>query len=404
LRFIVSHPHAAAVANATAEALERHGMLAGYFSGVIASGRGRAGAALTALAKRYPALKNRLVALPPSRVRALAAVEIGARMTRSMPALTSRANMTPQELTYVAHDTMTAMAPWPRDARGVYAYEDAAKRTFRRAARRDLLRIWDLPLPHHATIDDVAREEAARWPGAMRAGFTERAWKIAHKDEELALATHVSTASAFTRASLERAGVKQPILVLPYGFPVERFAPKTSRRDGPFTVLAVGLVDLRKGAPYLLEAWRRAGLEGARLRLVGQMRLTSTFLARYAGMFEHVENIPNALLGDEYRAADVVVFPTLGDGFGLVMQEAMCCATPVVTTPCGGGPESITDGVDGFIVPPRDIDALTDRICLAARDRDRLFAMGQRARARAERFTWREAGDAIASALARFGA
>jgi len=78
----------------------------------------------------------------------------------------------------------------------------------------------------------------------------------------------------------------------------------------------------------------------------------------------------------------------------------MCCGTPVVTTPCGGGPESITDGVDGWLIPPRDIDALVERLRAAAADRDRTAAVGRAARARAERWTWREAGDALVAAFA----
>ena len=80
--------------------------------------------------------------------------------------------------------------------------------------------------------------------------------------------------------------------------------------------------------------------------------------------------MPKSELGARYAAADLLAFPTLGDGFGLVIQEAMCCGTPVVTTPCGGGPECITDGVDGWIVPPRDIDALVARLRACAADRD----------------------------------
>ena len=77
----------------------------------------------------------------------------------------------------------------------------------------------------------------------------------------------------------------------------------------------------------------------------------------------------------------------------------MCTGVPVVTTPCGGGPECITDGVDGWIVPPRDIDALVDRLRACAADRDVPFAVGRAARARAERWTWREAGEAFLRAL-----
>jgi glycosyltransferase involved in cell wall biosynthesis len=229
----------------------------------------------------------------------------------------------------------------------------------------------------------------------------EPAWKIARKDEELALASAISVASAFTRASLDDAGVRAPILVTPYGFPVDSFAPKPSPPAGPFTVLAVGSHDLRKGTPYLLEAWRRAELKDARLRLIGAMRLRAEFVQPYATLFEHVAHRPRRELWRDYHGADLLAFPTLGDGFGLVMQEAMCCATPVLTTRCGGGPECITDGEDGLLVPERDIDVLVEVLRWSSVNRDRLYEMGRSARARAERWTWDHAGAAIADAVER---
>jgi glycosyltransferase involved in cell wall biosynthesis len=117
-------------------------------------------------------------------------------------------------------------------------------------------------------------------------------------------------------------------------------------------------------------------------------------------LFRHVPPVPRATLPEIYAQADVVAFPTLGDGFGVVIQEAMCCGTPVITTRCGGGPECITDGVDGWLVPPRDIDALVERLRACAADRDRTFAVGQAARRRAERFTWHEAGADLLRSLA----
>ena len=93
------------------------------------------------------------------------------------------------------------------------------------------------------------------------------------------------------------------------------------------------------------------------------------------------------------------LFPTLGDGFGLVIQEAMCSATPVITTPCGGGPECITDGVDGWLLPARDVDALVETLRRIAADRDHAAAVGRSARARAERWTGVSAGDALVRAL-----
>jgi glycosyltransferase involved in cell wall biosynthesis len=339
--------------------------------------------------------------IPRRRIRALAPVEGAARLTaRAARALGLGAPSTYNSL-FVGHDAAVACLPWPSGTDAVYGYEDAALWTFQRAARRGLQRIWDLPLPHWRTIARLWTEESRRWPGAMGARPpSEPEWKRRRKDTELSLAQVVSVASEYTRVSLEATDTRARVVVTPYGFPVDDFEPKASAPSGPFTVLVVGTHDLRKGTPYLLEAWRKAALADARLRLVGPMRLTPSFLAPYAGLFEHIPRMPKALLGAQYRAADVLAFPTLGDGFGLVIQEAMCCATPVMTTRCGGGPECVTDGVDGWLLPERSVDALVEALRDAARDRARAFAMGQRARARALRWTWLEAGDALVKAVA----
>jgi glycosyltransferase involved in cell wall biosynthesis len=293
--------------------------------------------------------------------------------------------------------------PWPRGVTAAYAFEDGALKTFERATRRQMVRIWDLPLPHWATLERMWRREAARWPGSMGATPpVEPEWKRKRKDEELALADVVSVASSFTRRSLEEIGCKKPVIVTPYGFPVDRFASKDRPTEGPFTVLAVGTQDLRKGTPYLLEAWKHAGIKDARLRLVGPMRLTVDFLAPRSGLFEHVPYLPKASLEREYQAADVLAFPTLGDGFGLVMQEAMCCRTPVMTTPRGGGPECITNGVEGWILPEGNLEALVECLRWAARDRDSIWEMGKAARRRAEGWTWKEAGDHFVAQLLRY--
>jgi glycosyltransferase involved in cell wall biosynthesis len=397
---IVSHPHAAAFAVGVASGLARQGRLAAFFTGITAREESWAGKLAGRLAQRRPVMKNRILpGLPPGTLRALPLVEIAAR-SAAQAAKKLDLPLNRYDSLFALHDAAVSRLPWPRETGMVYAYEDGALLTFRRAQKKGLERVWDLPLPHYVAIEELWREEARRWPGAIAfAPHSEPAWKRRRKDEELALATKVSVASAFTKSSLEKTNHGRPVIVVPYGFPVESFAPRASPPTGPFTVLTVGTHDLRKGTPYLLEAWKRAAIPGGVLRLVGPMRLAKSFLDGYAGLFEHLPHVPKAELGAHYAAADLLAFPTLGDGFGLVIQEAMSTGTPVVTTPCGGGPECIDDGVDGWIVPPRDVDALADRFRFCAANRDRAFAMGKVARAHAERWTWRHAEDAMVRAL-----
>ena len=85
---------------------------------------------------------------------------------------------------------------------------------------------------------------------------------------------------------------------------------------------------------------------------------------------------------------DVLVFPSLFEGFGLVILEAMAQGLPVIATSHTAGPDLIEEGVDGFIVPIRSADAIAERLLLLARDRDRLSAMQQAAQGKARLHTW----------------
>jgi glycosyltransferase involved in cell wall biosynthesis len=397
---IVSHPHVAAFSAGVAAAMARAGRLTAYFTG-MAFAEGSVSSRLAAtLAARYPVARNRIVAdVPPPLLRSLQVVELGSRAAAKLQQrLGGRTKA--YDIMFPAHDRAVSLMPWPKGTKAVYAYEDAALWTFRRARRNGLECFWDLPLPHYLAIEETMLAEAQRWPTAVLGRpHREPEWKRSRKDEELATATTIVAASAFTKRSLERLTLGGSTIVVPYGFPVETFTPRSAAPEGPFTVLAVGSHDLRKGTPYLLEAWGRAAIPNAQLHLIGPMRLGDSFLAPHRGTFRHTPHLAKSELESHYKAADLLAFPTLGDGFGLVIQEAMCCGTPVLTTPCGGGPECITDGVDGWIVPPRDVDALVDRLREAAAGRDRLFAMGQRARARAERWTWADAGRALVGTL-----
>ena len=396
---LVSHPHVAAVSARLAEGLAREGKLAGYFTGLAFAAGSQPGRMAEALSERAPLLRNRrLDDSLAGRLHSYAAVELGARLAaRAFGRLDGR--FSTYNALFLAHDRAVSWAPWPRDTAGVYAYEDGALHTFRRAARRELRRFWDLPTPHYLTTEEIFRQEERRWPGAALARHQEPEWKRRRKDAELALATTIIVASTFTRSSLERLSVKAPIRVVPYGFPVAEFPFRSAPPSGKFRVLSVGAQDPRKGTPYLLEAWRRAALPDAELHLVGGLRLARSFLDRYAGLFQHWPHVPRAELASRYAAADVLVFPTLGDGFGLVMQEAMCCGTPVITTPAGGGPEAITDGETGWILPAGDVDALVEQLRYCAANRGRLIEMGRAARARAERWTWQDATQGILQAL-----
>src|SRR5207302_10258746 len=142
-----AHPHAAAVATGTAAALEAHGRLAAYFSGVVAPRGSRGAGALEAAARRWPQLQNRVLrGVDRAHLRPLPAVELAARAAARLARAAGGRRPSTYDALFVAHDAAVAALPWPRATDAVYAYEDGARRTFERAARLGLARIRDLPL------------------------------------------------------------------------------------------------------------------------------------------------------------------------------------------------------------------------------------------------------------------
>lgn len=395
---LLSHPHAKADAQGVALSLQRAGLLGAFFTGLAAKRDSLLGWGLTQISQFAPQAQNRVMSgLGGSRLYSLGPVELAARAAGKVLAWTRSPPSTAYDCLYLAHDAAVATLPWPSRTDGVYAYEDGALRTFQRAARKSIARLWDLPTPHYKYVESMLQRETARWP-ELASSFAGRepGRRQRRKDAELQYATHVVVASQFTADSLRAAGCRHPTQVVPYGFPVDSFQCKAQVPSGRFVVLAVGNHSLRKGTHYLLEAWKRAELRDARLRFIGRLSLPPTFLNRYAGTYEHVPYLPKNRLTAEYHAADVLVFPSLADGFGLVIQEAMCCGTPVIATPCSGGPECLRADSGGWIIPEANIDALIETLRKVARDRDATYKIGLAGRRRAESYTWHESGRALA--------
>ena len=165
-------------------------------------------------------------------------------------------------------------------------------------------------------------------------------------------------------------------------------------------VVFIGRNEPRKGLPVLLRAWPRVhGRTGARLRLVGADPLSVRWLARrrelslegvdlLGGLYEHE-------LDRELAEASLLAAPSLGgESFGMVLTRAFASATPVVASDIEGyshvaGPES------GVLLPPGDVGALAETIVALLEDEPRRRALGEGARAVAERYSW----DAIAERL-----
>ena len=101
-----------------------------------------------------------------------------------------------------------------------------------------------------------------------------------------------------------------------------------------------------------------------------------------------IPTLPHAEVLAEMERQDVLVFPSLFEGFGLVILEAMSRGLPVITTAHTAGPDVIEDGRDGYLVPIRSAAAIAEKLELLRCEPTRLAAMREAAHAKAASWTW----------------
>jgi alpha-maltose-1-phosphate synthase len=271
----------------------------------------------------------------------------------------------------------------------VLCYEGCGLRTFQRAGRLGILTVLDQCTAHIRTGQRLFREEIARypdWADTLPWNFPARFIERCCAELEMADAIHIS--SDYAKQTLVENGIAaEKIYVNPIAADIRRFQPRPPQKDGEtFRVLFVGQITARKGLAYLLEAYRQLALPNSELLLIGGLLGAGKGLRVYEGGFRHIPSVAFLDLHTYYQLGSIFVMPSLHESGVLAIHEALASGLPVIATPnCGS---VVRDGVDGFIVPIRDVEALKEKILLLYQDRQLREEMGRRARARAEEFTW----------------
>ena len=251
-----------------------------------------------------------------------------------------------------------------------------------RARRSGAVCLVDHSIADPRFIREIMVAEAARW--GLPYDFPDLHWRCVSQDIDEA--DHILANSDFVRDTLVacRGIPPEKVAVLPWSVDLNRFAPAAEKRDNDkFRILFVGEVGLRKGVLYLLEAFKKLNLPNAELVLVGGVTEIETILASKDFEFRHIPVLPQEDLVAFYQGAAIFVFPSLIEGSARVVQEAMACGLPIITTPNSGS--VVQDSVEGYVVPVCDSEALAERILELYKDPQKSREMGLAARATAER-------------------
>ena len=275
-----------------------------------------------------------------------------------------------------------------------FGYDTGSLETMEWCRERGIKCVLNQMDPNRVEVD-LVRSEAMQWPGWALEDIKVPEAYFARREREWALADRVVVNSEFSRQALLRQGVpSEKLAVVPLCFEREELGDrrwemgdgKAESRDqklevgsqklevnsefqisdfsvsafSPLRVLFLGQVILRKGIQYLLAAARQLERENIHFDVVGSIGVSKEAMATAPANITFHGRAGRDQTSDWYGRSHVFVLPTLSDGFAITQLEAMAHGLPVITTPCCG--EVVSDGIDGFIVPPRDAKALAEAL------------------------------------------
>ncbi|MCB0162679.1 MAG: glycosyltransferase family 4 protein [Anaerolineae bacterium] len=258
--------------------------------------------------------------------------------------------------------------------------------SLRKAKKQGAVIIIERSSAHPITQYQLLTEEYERYGLA----FTAMNNRILEKHlQEYEEADYIMISAGFACDSMVAQGVPpQKLLPVTLGVNIEQFLP-APKSDNIFRVIVVGMVSLQKGTHYLLEAFKQLALPRAELVLIGAIdEAFRSVLSQYQGLFTYAGKVPHGQLPAEYNRASLLVLPSIQDGFAMVVAEAMASGLPVIISENVGAKQIVRDGVDGFIVPIRDVEALKEKILFLYENEPARQQMGQAARRQVLQFTW----------------
>ena len=226
------------------------------------------------------------------------------------------------------------------------------------AHRRGSRFVLDRACPHVDVQQALVREEAAKVGAVFQ---PEDAWFRERQLAEYEVADTILVPSRYSAKSFP-AHLQSKLLLAPLLGRAQAKGAIRLERNTPFTVGVLGGHPLRKGYLYLLEAWRRLKLPDARLLI----RSSSDFsayprlaeLMRTTPGVELIEYVPN--IAEFYQRCDLFVLPSMDDGFGMALFEAMANGVPAVATRNCGASELLSDGMDGLLIDAGSVDQLAE--------------------------------------------
>lgn len=245
--------------------------------------------------------------------------------------------------------------------------------------------ICDRGSSHIRWMDRILAEEFTRWGQEFGGTYAKH---LTREEKEYDQSDVLTVPSEFARSTYLEMGVPaDKVKKVSLGSDLSHFSKVAEPAQDSFDVLFVGQVSFRKGIPYLLEAFEKLRHPRKTLTLAGAVlpEIKEYLQRKSPANVEFIGSQTRDGLKGLMSRSHVMVLPSIEDGFGMVIGEAMACGCPVITSENCGGRELIDDSLEGFIVPVRDSAAITERLERLAQDPSLRETMGAHSLARVTR-------------------
>jgi starch synthase len=207
--------------------------------------------------------------------------------------------------------------------------------------------------------DNVLRQEYLKWNMPYKPVHP---WLIENEEAEASEATLITVPSHFVKQTFIQQGTDEAkIRVVPYGVSLQEFYPVGTPADNTFRLVFIGQFSLRKGAPYLLEAFKTFNHPNKELVVVGNVAEDIKPLINSIGTdnVKFIGTVPRSEVKKYMSEAHALVLPSIEEGLALVQAQALACGCPIIATPNTGSETLFTNEREGLIVEARNAAALT---------------------------------------------
>lgn len=317
---------------------------------------------LTAIFSGYPRFKLKDNTLPHDKVHTFPWLRVPYMLLSQSGALSHEQQGYLDFLCYSTLDRYTAWQLPPCDV--FVGLSGAGFLSGQKAHRLGARYVCDTGSSHIRAQNDLLTQERDTWGGVSEAAHPR---VMARAEAEYAEADLITVPSTFSAQSFIAQGVPaSKVSILPYGVNLSAFHPDGNPDPEHFDVLFAGGACLRKGVPYLLQAFQKLRHPRKRLWFAGAFPDELIAQMQRAGLWtDHIHLLGHlnlAQLRQRMSQSHVLVLPSVEDGFGLVMAQAMACGCPVIATEHTGAADLFEHEEAGYIVPIRRADLLADRM------------------------------------------